>query len=141
MKVGRTSKAAVEDVYLDLVRRFPLRRLRNDQEQEEAVCILTGLVGRNHGRLASAEREYADALGFFIREYDHRAYPLLRRRRSPLELVKSLMEDHGMGSSDLGRILGGATAASLFLAGKRELSKAHIRRLSAYFRIDAGALL
>jgi HTH-type transcriptional regulator/antitoxin HigA len=124
------------EMRIDLEREF-----RNDEEQDSAVRILTGLVGRAEGSLTKDEREYADALSGLIREYDACAYPLPKRRSSPLTLVKLLMEEHGMSSADFAIILGNATAASLFLAGKRELSKNHIRRLSLHFRIDAGALL
>jgi HTH-type transcriptional regulator/antitoxin HigA len=131
----------MKDDYFELVRQFPLRPLRDDKEQEEAVFILSGLVGYGGRRLSSGEREYADALGCFIREYDNRVYPRPRHRMAPLALVKSLMKEHGMGVADLGKVLGGITAASLFLAGKRELSKNHIRRVADHFKINAGALL
>jgi hypothetical protein len=100
MKVVKAIRKMKDD-YLDLVRRFPLRRLRNDQEQDQAVRILSGLVGRVDGRLSAGEREYADALGCFIREYDDRVYPLPRRKSRPLALMKSLMDDHLMGIADL----------------------------------------
>jgi len=141
MRIAKTSRGGATDDYLNLVRRFPLRPLRDDSEQEEAVHILSGLVGGLDAHLSKGEREYADALGYFIREYDARHYPLPRRKRSPLQLVKSLLEEHSMNVTDLGKILGNTTAASLFLAGKRELSKSHIRQLSAHFRIEAGAFL
>jgi HTH-type transcriptional regulator / antitoxin HigA len=141
MKITKTFRIHVRDDYLDLVRQFPLRPLRDDREQQQAVYVLSGLVGRVHGRLSPGEREYADALGCFIRQYDDRVFPLPRHKSTPLELVQSLMEDHAMSSTDLGRVLGSATAASLFLAGKRELSKNHIRRLSGHFKIDAGVFL
>jgi HTH-type transcriptional regulator/antitoxin HigA len=139
MRITKTGRRAVTDDYLDLVRRFPLRPLRDDGEKDEAVLILSELVGGSGSRLSSGEREYADALGCFIREHDARHYPIRRRKIAPLQLVKSLMEDHSMSVSSLGKILGSATAASLFLAGKRELSKNHIRELAAYFKIEPGA--
>ncbi len=46
-----------------------------------------------------------------------------------------------MNVSDLGKVLGNKTAASLVLSGKRELSKAHIRKLAARFKVDPGLFL
>ena len=42
---------------------------------------------------------------------------------------------------DLGRLLGNRPLGSLILNGKRELSKAHIRKLAEHFAVDPGALL
>ena len=44
------------------------------------------------------------------------------------------MRENGMTTADLGKVLGNKTAVSLVLNGKRELSKAHIRRLAARFK-------
>ena len=43
-----------------------------------------------------------------------------------------------MTVADLGRVLGNKTAASLVLSGKRQLSKSHIRRLAARFKVEPG---
>ena len=141
MKSIKPIRRAVSDDYLELVRELPLRPLRNDNEHDEAVRFLTGLVGAAHRRLSTGQREYADALGCIIREYDDRVYLMTRPKTTPLELVRSLMAEHGMGVADLGKVLGSATAASLFLSGKRHLSKNHIRRLAERFAVAAGAFL
>jgi antitoxin component HigA of HigAB toxin-antitoxin module len=46
-----------------------------------------------------------------------------------------------MNESDLGRLLGERSLGHKILKGDRQLSKAHIRRLSDYFKVDAGAFL
>ena len=48
------------------------------------------------------------------------------------------MEQNEMNSEALGKVLGSKTAASLVLNGKRELSKAHIRKLASRFKVDPG---
>jgi HTH-type transcriptional regulator / antitoxin HigA len=51
------------------------------------------------------------------------------------------MEQNDMNTADLGKILGNKTAASLVLSGKREMSKGHIRRLAARFKVEPGLFL
>jgi HTH-type transcriptional regulator/antitoxin HigA len=126
------------DDYLELIRSFPLRTLRSDEDHSAAVKVLGRLMGRPGGRLSKGERDYADVLGRLIDDYGQKEYPHLPYTHSPLEILRFLMAEHAMNTDALGKILGNKTAASLVLNGKRELSKSHIRRLAEYFKMDAG---
>ena len=57
------------------------------------------------------------------------------------ELVRSLMDEHGMSESDLGRLLGDRSLGHRILSGERELSKTHIRTLAEHFSLNPAALL
>jgi HTH-type transcriptional regulator / antitoxin HigA len=135
----RHVKAIIEtsDDYLRLIRGFPLRRLRNDAEHAEAVKILSRLLGREES-LTAGERDYAEALGLFVQEYDSRVHPFPKDKHGPLQILRYLMEQNEMNGEALGKVLGNKTAASLVLNGKRELSKAHIRKLANRFKVDPG---
>jgi HTH-type transcriptional regulator / antitoxin HigA len=126
------------DDYLDLIRQFSLRRLHGDSDHAEAVRILARLIGRKEPRLSAGERDYAEALGLFVQEYDERVHPFPKRKSTPLQALRYLMEQNDMNSESLGKVLGNKTAASLVLNGKRELSKAHIRKLADRFKVDPG---
>jgi HTH-type transcriptional regulator/antitoxin HigA len=60
---------------------------------------------------------------------------------SPAEILKSLLEDHGMTASDLGRLLGSRSLGSAILRGKRQLSKRHIQILCDHFRLGPSAFM
>jgi antitoxin component HigA of HigAB toxin-antitoxin module len=77
-------------------------------------------------------------LGHLIDEFGQRKRPFLRRKHVPLEMLRFLMRENAMSIMELGKVLGNKTAASLVVNGKRELSKTHIRRLSARFNVDPG---
>jgi HTH-type transcriptional regulator/antitoxin HigA len=115
--------------------------MRTDREHLDAVKILSRLLGRPDGRLSAGERDYADVLGRLIDDYGNAKHPRVRLSHTPLEILRFLMEQNDMNVSDLGKVLGNKTAASLVLSGKRELSKAHIRRLAARFKVDPGLFL
>jgi HTH-type transcriptional regulator/antitoxin HigA len=139
--LGRSTHVVVNDDYLELVRNFPLRSLRSQAEHEQAVKLLARLLGRPGGRLSAGERDYADVLGRLINDYGQRTHPFLRKRHSPLDILRFLMKQHGMNVTSLSKILGNKTAASLVVSGKRELSKAHIRCLADHFRVDPGLFI
>lgn len=130
--------ATVSDDYLELIQKFPLRTLRHSQEHAEALRVMTRLLGRPGGRLSAGERDYAQVLGGLIDEFGQRKRPFLRRKHAPLEMLRFLMRENAMSVTELGKVLGNKTAASLVVNGKRELSKSHIRRLSARFNVDPG---
>lgn len=57
---------------------------------------------------------------------------------TPLDLLKGLLDDHGMTTSDLGRLLCDRTIGSKILRGDRQVSKAHARILGEHFKLDPG---
>ncbi len=136
--LAHTLRSDAADDYLELIRAFPLRTFRSENDHAAAVKILGRLLGRPGGRLTNGERDYAEVLGRLIDDYGQKEYPQLPRTHSPLELLRFLMAEHALKSDGLGKLLGNKTAASLVLNGKRELSKSHIRRLAAHFKVDAG---
>jgi HTH-type transcriptional regulator / antitoxin HigA len=138
-----THRIEVADDYLKLVRRFPLRPIRNRVEYDLAVEILGKLIGRADAGLTPGEGDYTDVLSRLVGEYDQQHFTILGNTKlSPLQALKCLMEEHAMKSADLGRLLGsGQGQASLILNGKRELSKANIRTLAEHFKVSAALFL
>lgn len=130
------------DDYFDLVRRFPLRPIRNRDQYDQAGEIHYQLVSKADDRdLSDGERDYSDALGRFIRDYDEVHFSL-GPKMTPLEALQYIMSETGMKPVDLGRLLGsGSGQASLILNGKRELSKANIRRLAEHFHVSPALFI
>lgn len=136
---ARPRRRAVADDYLRLVRRFPLRPLRDERDYDGAVAILDELVVRSD--LSPGETDYVDALTRFVEDYDDAHHPLAHFQATPLEVLRHLVERAGMTTSDLGRVIGSKGVASEILRGKRELSKSHIKLLSAHFNVSPAVLL
>ncbi len=134
------------DDYLDWVIRFPLRPIRTQPDYDRALQILQDLTGRADAGISAGESDYADVLSHLVRDYDEQHSSLLKqraagRRPSPIELLKHLMEEHGMNTISLGKLVGGSGQASMILSGKRELSKANIRTLAARFKVSPAVFL
>ena len=141
ISLAESSPTPVPDDYLELVRAFPLRAVRTEAEHTRGLRVLARLLGRPDGRLSDGERDYAQVLGRLLDDFANGGHPRPRRKMPPMEMLRFLMDQHGMNVAALGKILGNKTAASLVLSGKRELSKAHIRRLAAYFKVNAGLFI
>jgi len=134
-------RAKVRDDYLALVKGFPLRPIRNGRDHAEALVVLRKLAVRRDEDLSDGELDYVEGLTRFVEDYEQAHHRIDLSRLKPLDVLKHLMEESGMEPADLARLLGSQPIASLVLAGKRELSKAHIRKLAARFHVDVGLFL
>jgi HTH-type transcriptional regulator / antitoxin HigA len=74
-----------------------------------------------------------------IAAYEEETWP--RRKPPTPELIRYLMDQHGLTRSDLVPLLGTASRVSEVLRGKKELSMAMVQRLRARFQVPADALL
>ncbi len=131
-----------DDAYFDLIRRFPLRPLRTQEDADEAIGLLRELGARaDEAGLSSEENDYADILRSLIDNWEQRHPSYLRQlmNKHPVdavELLKELMQQHKMNTVSLGKLVGGSGHASLILNRKRGLSKANIRKLAAHFHVS-----
>jgi HTH-type transcriptional regulator / antitoxin HigA len=74
-----------------------------------------------------------------IAAYEESKWP--RRPPSTADMVRHLMDQHGLKRVDLVPILGTPSRVSEVLRGKKELSMAMVQRLRARFRVPADLLL
>jgi len=125
------------DAYLDLVREFPLRPIRNKTDYRSATKVMERLAVRDEGTLEPGEQDYLDMLSMSIESYDreHRR----QRPTDPVVLLKFLMQETGMNITALGGLLGSKSLASQILSGKRAMSKSVITKLAERFKMDVGA--
>jgi HTH-type transcriptional regulator/antitoxin HigA len=80
-----------------------------------------------------------EAQARLIAAYEESKWP--RRPPSTAELIRHLMDQHGLTRSDLVPILGTPSRVSEVLRGKKGLSMAMVQRLRARFRVPADLLL
>jgi HTH-type transcriptional regulator / antitoxin HigA len=74
-----------------------------------------------------------------IAAYEEGKWP--RRPPSTADLIRHLMDQHGLTRADLEAILGTPSRVSEVLRGKKELSMAMVQRLRARFGMPADLLL
>ena len=74
-----------------------------------------------------------------ISAYEERKWP--RRPPSVADMIRHLMDQHGLTRADVVPILGTPSRVSEVLRGKKGLSMAMVQRLRARFRVPADLLL
>jgi HTH-type transcriptional regulator/antitoxin HigA len=74
-----------------------------------------------------------------IQDYDDLHYPL--PDVPPHKMIAFLMDQKHLRQADLLPVFGSRSVASEVLAGKREPSKAHIRKLAEFFHVSAELFL
>lgn len=113
------------------------RPLRSDHDLEGAIAITHRLLDRSD--LSDAELDYLDILGSLIEAYEDVHVPI--PPVSGVEALRHLMEENGLTQRDLIPLLGTRSVVSEVLRGNRNLSKKHIKALSAHFGLPADVFL
>ena len=132
----RSANGRPAPAYLALIDRFPLRPLRSERDYDAAVAVLDALAVRPEGSLHVGEQDYLDTLTMLVEAFDQDHHGMDAAQGDPLSMLKYLMQESGMTQADLGRLLGNRALASLILNGRRQLSKSHIRKLAAHFKVS-----
>lgn len=139
---GAITDEATSDVYFELVRAFPLRPIRSDQELDRAIAVLLKLsTSKSEESMDAGQRDYLEALGLLVQRFEQQRRGSILPKSSPLDRLKFLMKERGMNATDLGRILGAPSTASLVLHGKRALSKARIVKLAKHFAVSPALFI
>jgi HTH-type transcriptional regulator/antitoxin HigA len=117
---------------------LPPRPIHDDVDLANATEMIDRLAGFN---LNADQEDYLEALSTFVEAYEAERFPIDDSRITPLDALKALLKEHAMTASDLGRLLGNRTLGAGLLAARRGLSKAHIKKLAAHFKVEPGLFL
>jgi HTH-type transcriptional regulator/antitoxin HigA len=138
MKTRTLTHDDIPESYAELVGLFMPRPLHDDVDYRNALAVLDAMAGFE---MNADQEDYFEAIATFVEKYEGEHYALNDTKMTPVELLRSLMDEHGMTESDLGRLLGDRSLGHRILTGERELSKAHIRILAEHFSLNPAALL
>jgi HTH-type transcriptional regulator / antitoxin HigA len=108
--------------------------IETDQEFDRMVAKMEELDFKE--KRTQEEEVLLALLERLIKDYDDKVkLPAVE----PYKIVLHLMEHKGLRQADLLTVFGSRSVASDVLSGKRELSKAHIRRLAEFFNLSPAA--
>ncbi|SPF42724.1 conserved hypothetical protein [Candidatus Sulfopaludibacter sp. SbA4] len=114
--------------------------IENRKEFDRYVATMEQLDRRveNGGSLSPEENALVALLERLIQDYDDRVeLPDV----PPLQILQYLMEQRGLRQADLLPIFGSRSVTSDVINGKRDFSKAHIRRLAEFFHVSPQVFL
>ena len=107
----------------------------SDAELARARALVDRLWSSND----PADTARLEAQARLIAAYEERKWP--RRPPSIANLIRHLMDQHGLARADMVPILGTPSRVSEVLRGKKGLSMAMVQRLRTRFRVPADLLL
>jgi HTH-type transcriptional regulator/antitoxin HigA len=108
-------------------------------DSEAELARARALVGRLWGSRDARDVARLEAQARLIAAYEERKWP--RRRPRIADLIRHLMDQHGLTRADMAPILGTPSRVSEVLGGKKGLSMAMVQRLRARFGVPADLLL
>jgi HTH-type transcriptional regulator/antitoxin HigA len=124
--------------YRRLRRVIPLGVLRSEKEYRKAVAILDEILDEIGENESHPLADLAEAVALFIHAYEE-AHAKMPETTGP-EILKSLMEEHGLRQSDLPEI-GSQGVVSEILSGARELNVRQLRRLAKRFGVSPAVFI
>ena len=128
---------ALPDTYFDLVKRFPLTHLRDDDHLEKAQEVLDQLLREDRDEGA---RQYLAVLTDLVEAYEEEHVPI--PDASEAEVLAELMRAGGLSQQKLAKVVGIAQATlSAVLRGTRSLTKGQVIRLARFFHVSPAAFL
>lgn len=111
--------------------------IKTDNQYKEYCEILEELVGA--GLNNQPEKDEYELLQLLISDWERKHHEM--DEIDPIQLTKSLMNDHSLNQTDLAEIAGvGKSYISEILNYKKKMSKDVIRRIAAHFKIQQEAL-
>jgi len=120
-----------------LIRKFPLRSIRTEDELDDAQAALDDLLCQN---LDEGGEQYLAALTDLIEVSEDKAHPV--PDASEADVLRLLMESNGLSQAGLAREVGiSRSTISAVLGGVRSLTKEQVVTLARHFGLAPAAFL
>src|ERR1700686_2766639 len=100
-----------------LLSKFPPKVIRTEEENEAYTEIVRDF-DRSSDTLTPAEEGLAGLLTLLIEDFEGKRFQLPRAK--PLDVLRFLMDQHGLAQKDLVDVFGTPSIISEILSGKRE---------------------
>jgi HTH-type transcriptional regulator / antitoxin HigA len=117
-----------------LTQYVPLGPILTESDYTQRVRILDSLLEAIGANEAHPLGDLLDLLATQIGAYE--AQQPSMPEATPLEVLRSLMEEHGLTQTDIAEDIGGQSVVSAILRGKRQLNTRHIAALAARFHVS-----
>lgn len=108
---------------------------RNEREYEKLLAFVDELMDWSRHHKDKHATSLLNLIASNIETYESQQYSI--KKVSSVEMLKFLMDEHGLGQGDLPEI-GSQSLVSKILNGERQLTLEHIRSLSKRFGVSPG---
>lgn len=129
------------ELYLELVKFFPLQKINTKKQYELAMKVLTSTISysNEHNDKNKDIELYITTLSDLIANYEKQNFKV--EKTTPSEMLAYLIDLQGLNQSDLAKELGGQPVVSKILKGERQLNVRQIKELSKRFKVSTDLFL
>ena len=113
-----------------------IKPIKSEASYESALSEISHLMDAGAD---TTEGDRLEILAILVEAYETEHFPI--EAPDPIEAIKFRMEQMGMTRRDLEPLIGSRARVSEVLSGRRNLSLAMIRRLTAALKIPAEVLI
>jgi len=132
-----TASRTLPDTYFDLVKRFPLTHIRDDDHLASAHEEIDRLLREE---LDEGARAYLDVLTDLVEAYEDEHHPI--PDASEADVLRLLMGSNGLTQSAMEKEVGiSQSTISAVLNGTRSLTKGQVIMLAKFFHVPASVFL
>jgi HTH-type transcriptional regulator/antitoxin HigA len=133
----RTVAKGHPNTYFNLVKRFPLAHIRDDDELGAAQKMINDLLQQD---LDEGAQAYFDVLTDLVEAYEDKRVPI--PDASEGDVLRVLMTANGVSQSKLAKEVGvSPSTISSVLSGERSLTKAQIVKLARFFHVSTAVFM
>lgn len=130
--IKHESNTKLPGKFEDLVHLLPPQAIADDAHHENTLEMIDRLMAVP--RLTKGQESYLETLVQLVEAYEARHHAI--DGLSGIEMLRHLLEQHGMNASALARLLGvHASMGSKILKGERALTVDHLKALAAKFKV------
>ncbi len=100
------------DDFINLAKQFRLRKIKSAKENKAALEFFRKVRSVGERNLSKGEIDFLQVLGVLIKNFESQKYSF-GAKPTPVELLKFLMEEHGLTQNDLASDFGGQATVPL----------------------------
>lgn len=115
-----------------------LKPIKSEIDYNNTLERIYNLMQLNF-KIGSVEADELEVLAILVEDYEKKKYPL--PPPNPIEAIKFRMDQSGISTAEITKILGGRSRKSEIFSGKRKLSISMIRSLHNELHIPAESLI
>ncbi len=115
---------------------FTLKPIKTERDYKKALEFIEKYFNAKSG---TDEANIVEVLAILVEKYEEEHFPI--ESPDPVEAIKFRMEQSGLTTEDLAKILGGRNRVSEVLNRKRRLTVEKVKKLSTRWKIPAESLL
>lgn len=127
-----------ENRYMSMLIENVPRPITNKREHQKIVKMIDAMIGNES--MTATESAFLDLLVMIAKEWERKIIPP-RQKSTPVDVLKFMMEQHGLRNRDLVPLFGSRQIVSDVLHGRRLIGIANAKKLAERFHLSVDLFI